>query len=47
VPGATVVVSPLLALMHDQKEHLVERFDLEVAKLDSTPSASRSCSAPT
>ena len=40
VPGATVVVSPLLALMHDQKEHLVERFDLEVAKLDSTLSAS-------
>jgi ATP-dependent DNA helicase RecQ len=36
IPGATVVVSPLLALMHDQREHLTGRFDLEVAKLDST-----------
>jgi ATP-dependent DNA helicase RecQ len=42
VPGATVVVSPLLALMHDQKEHLEERFDLGAAKLDSTLSASAS-----
>ncbi|MBF5045656.1 ATP-dependent DNA helicase RecQ [Aggregicoccus sp. 17bor-14] len=40
VPGSTVVVSPLLALMHDQKEHLTERFDLDAAKLDSTLSAS-------
>ncbi|MBN8230374.1 ATP-dependent DNA helicase RecQ [Corallococcus macrosporus] len=39
VPGATVVVSPLIALMHDQREHLTERYDLDAAKLDSTLSA--------
>jgi ATP-dependent DNA helicase RecQ len=36
IPGATVVVSPLLALMHDQRENLAGRFDLDAAKLDST-----------
>ncbi|WP_233586013.1 DEAD/DEAH box helicase [Corallococcus sp. CA054B] len=41
VPGATVVVSPLLALMHDQREHLTERYDLDAAKLDSTRSTAR------
>ncbi|CAM4233927.1 ATP-dependent DNA helicase RecQ [Corallococcus sp. ZKHCc1 1396] len=40
VPGSTVVVSPLIALMHDQREHLTERFALDAAKLDSTLSAS-------
>jgi ATP-dependent DNA helicase RecQ len=39
IPGATVVVSPLLALMQDQRDKL-EGLDLEVAKLDSTLSLS-------
>jgi ATP-dependent DNA helicase RecQ len=34
-PKATVIVSPLLALMQDQHEKLVER-DVDVVKLDST-----------
>jgi ATP-dependent DNA helicase RecQ len=38
LPGPTVVVSPLLALMQDQEEKLVEK-QLDVARLDSTLSA--------
>lgn len=33
--GLTVVVSPLLALMRDQIRHLVERFDIAAASLNS------------
>jgi ATP-dependent DNA helicase RecQ len=36
--GAVVVVSPLIALMHDQVEHL-EAANIEAARLDSTVSA--------
>jgi ATP-dependent DNA helicase RecQ len=35
IPGSTVIVSPLLALMQDQEEKLVER-ELDVARIDST-----------
>jgi ATP-dependent DNA helicase RecQ len=38
LPGATVVVSPLIALMQDQQEKL-EAAEVPVAKLDSTLSA--------
>jgi ATP-dependent DNA helicase RecQ len=38
LPKATVIVSPLLALMQDQQDKLVER-DVDVVKLDSTLTA--------
>jgi ATP-dependent DNA helicase RecQ len=39
LPKATVIVSPLLALMQDQQDKMVER-DVDVVRLDSTLSAS-------
>lgn len=33
--GMTIVVSPLLALMRDQIQHLVERFDIPAATMNS------------
>ncbi len=38
LPGLVVVVSPLIALMRDQYEHMIEA-DLQAARLDSTISA--------
>lgn len=35
LPGLTIVVSPLLALMRDQIRHLVERFDVPAASINS------------
>jgi ATP-dependent DNA helicase RecQ len=43
IPGSTVIVSPLLSLMQDQADKLVDR-ELDVARLDST-STSPSCPA--
>ena len=40
LPGITIVVSPLLALMHDQEESLAER-GVEVAVINSTRSDSQ------
>jgi ATP-dependent DNA helicase RecQ len=44
IPGTTVVVSPLLALMQDQEEKLVER-ELDVARIDSTRTVSEAAQA--
>jgi ATP-dependent DNA helicase RecQ len=40
LPGLTIVISPLLALMHDQEESLEER-GVEVAVINSTLSTAR------
>jgi ATP-dependent DNA helicase RecQ len=41
LPGATVVISPLIALMKDQAQ-AIEAYGLEVGTINSTQSASRS-----
>lgn len=46
IPGSTVIVSPLLALMQDQAEKLLER-ELEVARIDSTRTVSEAAQAET
>ena len=39
IEGMTLVISPLLALMRDQLEHLRERFDIPAASINTDQSA--------